>query len=247
MQLRLLAGVAEVLVEQVLGQVEGDRAGPHLVQVLHVQRDALADDALQQHRAGTDQQRGQLQQRVGGKCRAQLFVRQLDAVAGHAGEGDLQRLARPHGVHAHRLGRLGRLDHHGLGGEVEGDAEDVGIFGVEHFFVIQLVGLAAQGAADDLLTEQLRPEGAHAQHMGDRVGVPALGEHRDRDNAAHTLTVQHGGKRQWITLETGTLSRFKPAPHHARKRQWITQQTGTSGRGESVSLSAQRDGDYLTI
>ena len=51
--------------------------------------------------------------------------------------------------------------------------------------------------------------------------------------------VQHGGKRQWITLETGTLSRFKPAPHHARKRQWITQQTGTSGRGKSAPASGR--------
>ena len=54
-----------------------------------------------------------------------------------------------------------------------------------------------------------------------------------------TINVQHGGKRQWITLETGTLSRFKPAPHHARKRQWITQQTGTSGRGESAPASGR--------
>ncbi len=53
------------------------------------------------------------------------------------------------------------------------------------------------------------------------------------------VTVQHGGKRQWITLETGTLSRFKPAPHHARKRQWITQQSGTSGRGKAAPASGR--------
>ena len=49
---------------------------------------------------------------------------------------------------------------------------------------VQVVGLAAQRAADDLLAEQLGAEGAHAQDVGDGVGVPAFGEHGDRDDAA---------------------------------------------------------------
>ena len=51
-------------------------------------------------------------------------------------------------------------------------------------FLVQVVGLAAQRAADDLLAEKLRAEGADAENVRDGVGVPAFGEHRDRDDAA---------------------------------------------------------------
>jgi hypothetical protein len=75
-----------------------------------------------------------------------------------------------------------------FGREVEGNAENVGIFDVEEALVgalfIQLVGLAAQGAADDLLAQELRTEGADAENMGHRVRVPAFREHRDRDDTA---------------------------------------------------------------
>ena len=49
---------------------------------------------------------------------------------------------------------------------------------------IDLVGNAAQAATDDLLAKKLRPEGAHAQDVRHGVGVPALGQHRHRDDAA---------------------------------------------------------------
>ena len=74
-----------------------------------------------------------------------------------------------------------------LGGEVERDAEDVGVLDVEQAVLVQVVGLAAERAADDLLAEELRAEGADAEDVGDGVGVPALGEHRDRDDAADRL------------------------------------------------------------
>ena len=48
----------------------------------------------------------------------------------------------------------------------------------------QFVGLAAQRTADHLLAEKLRTECPEAQHVGDRVRVPALGEHGDGDHAA---------------------------------------------------------------
>ena len=51
-------------------------------------------------------------------------------------------------------------------------------------FFVEVVGLAAQRAADDLLAEELGAEGADAEDVGDGVGVPALGEHRDGDDAA---------------------------------------------------------------
>ena len=72
----------------------------------------------------------------------------------------------------------------GFGVEVEGDAENVGVFDVEEIVVVQVIRLAAERAADDLFTEELGAEGADADDVGDGVGVPAFGEHGDRDDAA---------------------------------------------------------------
>jgi len=52
---------------------------------------------------------------------------------------------------AHCLAWRGRGGDDGLGREVEGDAEDVSVFDVEQVVVIQLVGLAPKGTADNLL------------------------------------------------------------------------------------------------
>ena len=46
---------------------------------------------------------------------------------------------------------------------------------------------AAQAAAHHLLAQQLAAEGAQPQDVGDVVGVPALGQHGDGDDAAHLL------------------------------------------------------------
>src|SRR6218665_1541343 len=78
---------------------------------------------------------------------------------------------------------LRRRDH-GLGVEVEGNAEHVGVFDVEALFCVELVGLAAQCAANHLLAKQLGAKGAHAENMGHGVGVPALGQHGDGDHAS---------------------------------------------------------------
>ena len=50
-----------------------------------------------------------------------------------------------------------------------------------------VVADAAERPTDDLLAQELRPEGADAEDVGDGVGVPALGQHRDRDDAADVL------------------------------------------------------------
>ena len=92
------------------------------------------------------------------------------------------------GAHGFDLdGLAGRLwgRHHWFGREVERHPQDVGVFDVEQALLIEVVGLAAQGAANHLLAQQLGAEGAHAQHMGDGAGVPAFGEHGDRDDAAN--------------------------------------------------------------
>ena len=75
-----------------------------------------------------------------------------------------------------------------LGREIEGNAEDVGIFGVEEILLVEVVGLAPQSAANDLLAEKLGAEGADTQDVGDVVGVPPLGEHGNRHDAADAGT-----------------------------------------------------------
>ena len=115
----------------------------------------------------------------------QPFLRQLDAIAFDAGKADFERVAlRAHGLDLNGLARRLRRGDDRLGREVEGNAEHVGIFDIEQTFFVQVVGLAAQGAADDLLAQELRAEGADAEDVGDGIGVPALGEHRDGDDAA---------------------------------------------------------------
>ena len=65
------------------------------------------------------------------KLACEPFVRQVDAVALDAREGDFERRALLDRLDA--VIGFGATDRrgHGLGGEVEGDAEDVGIFDVE--------------------------------------------------------------------------------------------------------------------
>ena len=98
-----------------------------------------------------------------------------------------------------RLTEAEQVDRHRLGGEVERDAEDVGVLDVEEAIVVGLVRLAAQCAADDLLAEELRAEGADAQHVRDGPGVPALGEHRDGDDAADRSPSVSGFPTVFIT------------------------------------------------
>ena len=137
---------------------------------------------------GPDEIGRQLQDRVVVELGRQPLLRQLDAVALDAREADLERIALgAHGLDLDRLARRLRRRDDRLGGEVERDAEDVGVFDVEQAFLVQVVGLPAQGAADDLLAQELGAEGADAEDVGDGVGVPALGEHRDRDDAADRL------------------------------------------------------------
>ena len=135
-----------------------------------------------------DQVGRQFQDRVVVELGGQAFLGQLDAVALDAREADLQCVAvGADGLDLDGLARRLRRGDDRLGGEVEGDAEDVGVLDVEEALLVQVVGLAAQGAADHLLAEELGAEGADAENVGDGVGVPALGEHGDRDDAADRL------------------------------------------------------------
>ena len=134
---------------------------------------------------GADEVGRQLQDGVVVELGGQPLLGQFDAIALDAREADFEGIALgPHGLDLDRLARRLRRRDDRLGGEVEGNAEDVGVFDVEQALFVQVVGLAAQRAADHLLAQKLGAEGADAEHVGDGVGVPALGEHRDRDDAA---------------------------------------------------------------
>jgi hypothetical protein len=87
-------------------------------------------------------------------------------------EGDLQGLPVLRRPHPGRRFRRHGLGHHGLCREVEGNAEDVGVLDREQPIRVELVGLPAQRAADHLVAEELRPEGAHAEDVRDSVRVP---------------------------------------------------------------------------
>ena len=183
-QLGLFARVPPLGFEQPPGEFVDERVLAHLFQPSQSQVHALADDALVVGLSGTNQLWRELQDRVVVEFGGQLFLGELDAVALNAGEAYLAGVALgSDGPHLHRLHRrLGRR-HHGLGGEVEGDAQHVGVLDVEEVVVVEVVGLPPQRPTHHLLAQQLGSEGANAQHVRDVVGVPALGEHRHRHHA----------------------------------------------------------------
>jgi hypothetical protein len=92
------------------------------------------------------------------------------------------------GFHLHGFPWRSRRGDGRLGREVEGDAEDVGVFRIEEALLVEVVGLAAQGAADDLLAEELGAEGSNAEDVCDIVRIPPLGEHGDGDDATDART-----------------------------------------------------------
>ena len=192
-QLRLCAGVAPLGVKQVLRDVKQQRRAAQVLQVLQAQIDILADNAGVLGVRRADQIRREFEHRVRGKFRRQPFLRQLDSIPRYARKAHLQGVALgPHGAHLNRLlRRLWRGDHR-PGREIEGDAEHIGVFDVEAIFFVQLVGLSPQRPADNLFAEQLGAKRAHAQHVGDGVGVPALGEHGHRHHAAHGVAEAPG-------------------------------------------------------
>ena len=96
------------------------------------------------------------------------------------------RLSRARTRVGHRAG-LGVCRRARAGDERERHAVDLGVFGLEMPVVVGGVAHPPQGAADDLLAEELRAEGADAEDVGDGVGVPAFGEHRDADDALDVL------------------------------------------------------------
>ena len=185
MQLGGLTGVAPFGVEQALGKLEEHRRQPCLLQMLQVQVDRLADDALVPRLRRADEIGREDERRVVGELRDQPLRGQLHAVADHAREADLQRVALgAHRLHLNGLARRLRRRDHWLGGEIERNAEHVGVLDVELPLVVQVVRLPAQRAPDHLLAQELRAEGADTENVGDGVRIPSLGEHGHRHHAA---------------------------------------------------------------
>ncbi len=184
-QLGLFAGVTPLGVDQPVSQVKEQRRGANVAEVFDCEVYAFADDAFVAGFARTNQVRREGEGRIAAELGHQPFFRQFDAVAFDTRKDDLQRVAlRAHGLDLYRLARRLRLGDDRLGGEVEGNAEHVGVFDVEQAFFIEFVRLAAQRPTDDLLTQQLGAEGANAEHMSDGVGVPTFGEHGHGHDAA---------------------------------------------------------------
>ena len=65
---------------------------------------------------------------------------------------------------------------------------------------------AAKAAPDDLLAEKLGAEGADAEDVRHGIGVPALGEHRDRDDAADLLAELAGLPTVFMTSRSRSSS-----------------------------------------
>ena len=91
---------------------------------------------------------------------------------------------RPHRLDLYGFaGWLWRGDHR-FGGEVERNAEDIGILHIEEPLFVQIVGLAAQGATDDLFAKKLSAECTDAENVSHGIRIPPLGQHGHGNNAA---------------------------------------------------------------
>ena len=179
-QLRLLAGIAPLGLEEPLGEVEDHSRGTHFLEMLQAQLHAFADNTLVEGSGWPHQIGGELQGRVLVERRRQPLLGQFDAVPLHARKADFACIAlRRDRPDLDRLARRLRRGDHRAGREVERDAEHVGVLDVEQVLFIQVVGLPAQRPADDLLAQELGAEGAHPEHVGDGAGIPALGQHRN--------------------------------------------------------------------
>ncbi len=147
-ELRLLAGVAPLRVEQPLGDVEDERGGPHVAQMLEAHVHALADDAGVARDGRPDEVGAEFEDRVVVEVGGQPLLRQLDAIAFDAREADLESVALgAHGLDLNRLARRLRRSDDRLGREVERNAEDVGVLDVEEPF--SRSGRRTGGAARD--------------------------------------------------------------------------------------------------
>ena len=122
--------------------------------MLQVQVHAFADDARIPCDGRANQIGAEFENGIGAEGGREALLGQFDAVAFDTRELDVEAVSlQAHGFDLNRLTRRLRGRDNGLGREVEGNAENVCVFDVEETLVIEVVGLAAQRASDDLFAE----------------------------------------------------------------------------------------------
>ena len=67
-------------------------------------------------------------------------------------------------------------------------AKHIDILGQEQTLLVAFIGNAPQTASNDLFTQQLTGERTQAHDVGHVRGIPALGEHGDRDHVLQPLS-----------------------------------------------------------
>ncbi len=171
-----------------LGDRVGDPLRASVADLVEVDRLGGADDALVLH-PERDRFLAEMELRVLAERRLELLVGQLDAVAVELREADRQVGSVQQRPDLDRRPRVLALGNRLVAGqEAERHAVHLGVLGREVAAgFVDRVAAPSQPAPDDLLAQQLAAERADAEHMGDRVGVPALGEHRDGHDAADVL------------------------------------------------------------
>ena len=160
-----------------LGKLRDDAGGAFVRKPLpDVHVSAGARDAAGNRLAGTEVLGLERKPGIRGECGAALpeLDRALEPVSANTGKPDFEFIAvRADGLYALHFRGLDRPGGDAFGDEVEGHPEDVGVLWCEEAGRrILRVALAPQGAAHDLLAEQLRAEGAHAEDVRDVEPFP---------------------------------------------------------------------------
>jgi len=120
-------------------------------------------------------------------CSEPLFW-QINTVTSNSWKTNLQFITfRTHRFNVNRLAWLLRLRDDWFRREVEWNSENVSVFHIEQAFFVQVVGLATQGTANNLLAEELGAKSSDAKDVRNRVGIPAFRQHGDGDHTTHLL------------------------------------------------------------
>ena len=176
-----------------MGQAERKFRRSEITGVNQAEIHPFADDALIAGGGWPDEFRRQFQRRIVVERGREAFFGELDTVPMHAGEANFALVPlRRNCLHRYCIARRLWWSDYGFGGEVEGDAEHIGVLDIKNIVFVEVVGLAAQRPADDLFAEQLCAEGANSEYMGDGVGIPALRQHGDGYDAAGIATEATG-------------------------------------------------------
>ena len=153
MNARRVARIAPPL-HQPLGQVVEHLVRPYGPKVLHAQHLLLAHNPRVEHLRRAHQLGRQFQHMVWREFGLEAVVGELHPIAGQSGEPDLERVpVRADGPHANRPHGLHRRSDHGLGGEVERDAQHVRVLDVEEVVVVEFVRHPAERTSYSLLAE----------------------------------------------------------------------------------------------